>query len=740
MTISPAPAAVAFRNSYPLDINLYNDDQQDVLYITDHPAGHKLYLDIVNASGQTIAFSTIGMPPATVASTTNYHFVVRFRPATLSPVFQSYLTYAIAILQGSKPAALSDVLVPYATETVTALQALQQQGWSIGYGQEAGGTDALYLLSTGAQTMAPGATISIIFPHAVAAGASGARSTRVELNYQLISLDNNGTQISGSRQSQLSIVNQRGQKNIPLHVSFVGANAILNDGKSLNMLTLRITNTQQDQAIALSPADTNAPSRFVLSFDVQADGETADWALGTISQVRALHMTGNDPGHWRVEPAPSSSQAQTPQWILLPQPGKTTLAPYEAVTVTIDNILSSLPPGQTNLYIGYQNFPGFWDGQIVVPLEKLPLLYRYISPGVSNVGIGTDTPQGALDIGPEVLNENAWVYFQGNANGVLNPSAAVKQGLMLAWNPSGGQGETQLLYTTGLGGDPRLDFGRWDGKTKVIDVTLQNGKVGIGTNAPHSILDVHGSDFQIGISNVQDHNWGLVNWTDDKLYFQYREQGQYKSNAMWLDKEGHVTLTGLTLGNTSLQQGVNWTTEQIHYHSYPDGATTIAPVTSSNGLKIMAGDGGVLAVNSGDVLCWASYGVVVKGQLWAENKYFRIEHPAKPDAYLVHACLEGPESSVYYRGRAQLIDGCATIRLPDYFEPLTRPEGRTVLLTPEGREPFLLSYESVADGTFMVYGTAPGGVFSWEVKAVRADVEQLQPEIRKANRQDNREV
>ena len=145
----------------------------------------------------------------------------------------------------------------------------------------------------------------------------------------------------------------------------------------------------------------------------------------------------------------------------------------------------------------------------------------------------------------------------------------------------------------------------------------------------------------------------------------------------------------------------------------------------------MAGDGGVLAVNSGDVMCWASYGVVIKGQLWAENKYFRIEHPTKPNSYLIHACLEGPESSVYYRGRAQLSDGRATIHLPAYFESLTRQEGRTVLLTPEGRDPFLLSYEPIVDGSFRVYGTVPDGAFSWEVKAVRADVEPLKPEIGK---------
>src|SRR5258706_9051859 len=98
---------------------------------------------------------------------------------------------------------------------------------------------------------------------------------------------------------------------------------------------------------------------------------------------------------------------------------------------------------------------------------------------------------------------------------------------------------------------------------------------------------------------------------------------------MSLDKDGLLSLSGLNMGNNALQQGVNWTTTQIHFHSFPDGPITVAPLTSSNALRIVGGDGGVLATNAGDVLCWASYGIVVKGDIWAENKYFRIAHPAK---------------------------------------------------------------------------------------------------------------
>jgi len=118
------------------------------------------------------------------------------------------------------------------------------------------------------------------------------------------------------------------------------------------------------------------------------------------------------------------------------------------------------------------------------------------------------------------------------------------------------------------------------------------------------------------------------------------------------------------------------------------------------------------------------------------SKPFIIDHPTKPGLELIHACIEGPEAGLYYRGDAELVNGQALIRLPEYFETLTRPEDRTVLLTARGREPFLLSYTDIVDGKFTVYGTKSDGEFYWEVKAVRGDVEPLVIERPKVHREE----
>jgi hypothetical protein len=124
---------------------------------------------------------------------------------------------------------------------------------------------------------------------------------------------------------------------------------------------------------------------------------------------------------------------------------------------------------------------------------------------------------------------------------------------------------------------------------------------------------------------------------------------------------------------------------------------------------------------------------VVTGPFWSKD--FLISHPLNPEhKYLIHSTLEGPEIAVFYRGEAELAAGKATVRLPDYFEALTRKENRTVLLTPKFDEKAtvsMLAASEVKDGKFTVSGIDKKNLsqkFYWEVKAVRADVETLEVE------------
>jgi hypothetical protein len=126
----------------------------------------------------------------------------------------------------------------------------------------------------------------------------------------------------------------------------------------------------------------------------------------------------------------------------------------------------------------------------------------------------------------------------------------------------------------------------------------------------------------------------------------------------------------------------------------------------------------------------------VTGTLSATGaKTFQIPHPLKPDHDLIHACLEGPENGVYYRGEAETINGIAEIHLPDYFEALTAAEGRTVQLTAvyDGNFPFgQVAAGIVIEGRFLVRSSQDSQRFYWEVKAIRKDLPGLEVERKNA--------
>src|SRR5262249_22708502 len=196
-----------------------------------------------------------------------------------------------------------------------------------------------------------------------------------------------------------------------------------------------------------------------------------------------------------------------------------------------------------------------------------------------------------------------------------------------------------------------------------------------------------------------------------------------------------IGLNGAGSGN-SIQKGFSFNVPQNTPFKTNQQGNFFAVIPNADGVKITGKVGGVLATANREVLLWNDLNgigeVFVKGKIWAQEKNFLIPHPTKPGYNLAHSCIEGPEAGVYYRGEARLQNGEATVRLPEYFEALTRKEGRTALLTAKGKEPFRLSCGDIKDGRFKVYGTSHSGEFYWEVKAVRADVDELKTEVPKS--------
>jgi hypothetical protein len=104
-------------------------------------------------------------------------------------------------------------------------------------------------------------------------------------------------------------------------------------------------------------------------------------------------------------------------------------------------------------------------------------------------------------------------------------------------------------------------------------------------------------------------------------------------------------------------------------------------------------------------------------------KSFTIQHPSDEERWLIHGCLEGPESGVYYRGK----DVAPTVvKLPDYATKIA--DDFTVQITPIGEPRCMSCGEVNQDGFFEVNGE---GRFQWHATGRRLsfDVEPRKEDV-----------
>jgi len=112
-------------------------------------------------------------------------------------------------------------------------------------------------------------------------------------------------------------------------------------------------------------------------------------------------------------------------------------------------------------------------------------------------------------------------------------------------------------------------------------------------------------------------------------------------------------------------------------------------------------------------------------------KSFIIDHPQKPAShYLVHACLEGPEAGVYYRGKATITnDESIKITLPEYVESFAT--NFTIQITPimhskyQSPVPKIYGTTEITNNEFEVFG-ANHTSFHWVVYGERQSI-QVEP-------------
>jgi hypothetical protein len=422
--------------SYPVAFTLRDDDGQAVITISDDPAEQHGHLEISNTSGGPLLLDT---PPAGItASAGQYHFELRFRPGVLSAA------------------------------SLTRLRAEEQPNWSASSPeQQPDGTVSLYLLSTTGLTFDPAVPLGFRLNGLGADGANGARGTQLELRFLLRFPD--GTPLADTKLLHVDLVNQRGLRNIPLHAGFIGSHTVLNDDRTKNTLDVRVTNASPGE-LRLAGRDSSSPSRFVISFDAST---AADGDLGLASPSQLAEMTlevidghGPDESDWVVEPG--RQLGESPAWTLTHAGTDAVLAAGQVIRLRIANIITASVSGDTNLYLRYENIPGYWDGQFVCTLEKGPILFD----ARGDVGIGTATPWYRLQVG------------QGPGALGIDPARPDASASYLRFGDNSGR-ELRVARSKEAPDGP-VGYG----PAGTLMTVLDDGRVGIGPDAPTAPLTV----------------------------------------------------------------------------------------------------------------------------------------------------------------------------------------------------------------------------------------------------------
>ena len=328
-----------------------------------------------------------------------------------------------------------------------------------------------------------------------------------------------------------------------------------------------------------------------------------------------------------------------------------------------------------------------------------------------------------------------------------------------------------------------------DGSLDVIALKIDaSSNVGIGTTSPSYKLDVSGVTRFQDIVRFKNDAWNLSDDGYNRFYFsgagktyfgsgngyEWRSAaevyiGECNDAGVWYASNSYrapvfydsgntayfvdpaASTSAIFAGNVAIGATSLPTSSKLHVSSYISvanntgycGVNTSGTITQIIGLnssdKTVIGtttDGSVITLTGSNVgigTASPSYKLDVNGNtnvtgtLTATTKSFIIDHPTKPNKRLQYGVLEGPEHSVYTRGRLRNTN---TIMLPDHWHALVDESTITVNLTPIGEHDKLWVVEITPH--YIIIGSESNSTNCfYSVFAERKDVDKLVIELDK---------
>lgn len=366
-------------------------------------------------------------------------------------------------------------------------------------------------------------------------------------------------------------------------------------------------------------------------------------------------------------------------------------------------------------------------------------------------GSGGDLPSASCYSDYLFWNENNKDWEVGSTEVHLGCNAGVTQGLQsvaIGNNAGNQQGTQSVAIGTDAGSVNQGGFAIAIGQT-AGQTNQQNGTIAIGTEAGLTDQQIGGIAIGSGAaSNTQQSraiaigvNSGETTQQSNAIAIGFGAANQNQqgngiaigTSAAFSNQQPNAIAIGNNAGPTS--QGAN---------SIAIGLFAGNPTQAANSIALNASGSGLAPATNGffarpirtstdalPVLMYNDGTYEIVYSIGENAKTFVINHPLHKDKYLVHACLEGPEAGVYYRGEV-LVDETqeAVVILPDYVDSLATDFTIQLTSIRDGKKKTTLPETSrVEKGQFTVY--AESGSYFWTVygKRLTIDVEPSKEEV-----------
>ncbi len=388
------------------------------------------------------------------------------------------------------------------------------------------------------------------------------------------------------------------------------------------------------------------------------------------------------------------------------------------------------------------------------------------------IGIGTDDPLELLDIDGGGINigrtdrENPgtmrwtgedfegfdggqWRSFtatgsgselwQTNAHGVHYTGGKVGIGTPYPYLQLTVQGDGIGLLNQS--GNPRAVIGAFaDGEFEMGYLSLYGAH-----NRETIVMTTNSANTNTGYIAVMDsnYNYGAVMYTEDSGAGLFATHGPNRSVNTWIGSH----YDNPDFGFIGVENAQGWDQVELKVSPVPDQTATgvgeLALYGPNGSRNVLLGNFGKRPDN-GLVGVFDEFGVEQAaicvndnglGEIYGDVLNVPIGSGFRANSEIVYSSTVGPEATIFIRGTAQLINGRATLILPDHFRSAADENRLTVQLTPLSADSKGLAVVQKSLGGIMIRELLAGignYAFDWEVKCVRKDQLNFQVEREKS--------